>query len=82
MSDGQDHQEDRRAQPGLRAIFEEAYVLVSPFLDTANSWGNKPLIWFAQIALREKYPNMTPQDASILLSAVRRVYAERQLASG
>lgn len=77
MSDSQNPQEDRRRQSSLRDVFEEAYLLISPFLDTTNSWDHKPLTRFAQLALREKYPAMTPQDAVILLSALRRVFTER-----
>jgi hypothetical protein len=77
MSDSQSPQDDRRGNEGLRTIFEEAYELVSPFLDTSNSWDHKPMIRFAQVALHEKYPTMTQQESSILLNALRRVYGER-----
>lgn len=78
MNENQAPQEERRSQLVLREIFEEAYVLVSPFLDTESSWDHKPMVRFAQVALREKYPAMSPQDATILLGALRRVYAERR----
>lgn len=78
MTDARSIQEERRNQGGLRDIFEDAYQLLAPFLDTSNSWDHKPLIRFAMITLHERHPAMKPQDAAILLNAVQRIFAERQ----
>ena len=70
--------EERRTNSHLRIIFEEAVELTAPFFDSAQSWGDTPLIGFAQVTIRETYPNLTPQDVDILLSALQRVYTERR----
>jgi hypothetical protein len=36
-------QAERRQNPGLRALFEEAYALVEPCLDPKQTWGGVPL---------------------------------------
>ena len=77
VSEDQQPPQERRGNARLREIFEDAYALVSPFLDTSGSWGNKPMMHSAQGALHENYADLSPQQATILLTALCRVYTER-----
>lgn len=68
---------ERRQNPGLRALFEEAYALVAPYLDPQQSWGGVPLEHLAFRRLREAYPELSPQEAHLLICAFVRVYRTR-----
>lgn len=68
---------ERRIHLDLREIFEEAYLLVLPFLDPVQGFGRQPLIRQAYIRIHETYPELTPQEVAILVPALQRVYHVR-----
>lgn len=70
-------QAERRQNPGLRALFEEAYALVEPCLDPKQTWGGVPLEHLAFRRLREAYPELPPQEVRLLVCAAVRVYRMR-----
>lgn len=51
---------ERRQNPELRALFEEAYARVEACFDPKQTWGGLPLEHFAFRMLREAYPQMSP----------------------
>jgi hypothetical protein len=64
---------ERRKNPQLRLIFEEAYVVIEPFFD----WGGQPLEYLAFQRLCENFPRLSHEDIHTLIAAARRVYGER-----
>lgn len=67
---------ERRHNIRLRSLFEEAYALIEPCLDPRQTWGRVPLEHLAFRTLREAYPELTPQDARLLVCASVRVYRQ------
>lgn len=68
---------ERRRHPNLRAIFEAARTQVAGFLDAQAGWGGAPLQFLAYHHLRDAYPELTPDDAQVLLKALLRVHREQ-----
>ena len=66
---------ERRGNPELRAIFERAYDVIRPFFDASNSWtpghGHESL---AYRALRESFPELSPQQMAVIVTAAQRVF--------
>lgn len=65
---------ERRVDPQLRAIFVEAYDLLQPFFDPANSWGGQTHEHLAYRALHEQFPRLSNQEIFVLVTAARRVF--------
>ena len=70
-------EQERRSQPDVRVIFEDAYKISIPFLDPAGGWGGSPMIRHLYIRLRESFPALTQQQISLLVPALQRAYTER-----
>lgn len=70
---------ERRQNLKLRAIFDEAYLRIEPFLDPTQTWGGAPLNVLAYHAVREAYPALSAEEAHILVTAAKRVYNSRRL---
>jgi len=66
---------ERRANPQLRTIIIEAYEVLQPFFDPANSWGGQTHEHLAYRALHEQFPGLSTQDVFTLVSAARRVFS-------
>lgn len=67
--------EERRQNPEIRARFVEAYDVLAPFFDPANAWAGHTHEHLAYRALHERFPQMSPQEAQILVEAARRVFS-------
>jgi hypothetical protein len=65
---------ERRHHHHLRAIFDDAYARIEPFLDPTQTWGGVPLMGLAYRELREAYPDLSAAEAHILVVAIVRVY--------
>ena len=70
--------DDKRRQLELREVFDDAYTLIEPFLDPANSWGGKTLEHLAFRVMREHFPQVSGDEIYVFIEAAKRVYAERQ----
>ncbi len=66
--------EDRRSNPQLRTLFVEAYDVLLPFFDPANSWGGQTHEHLAYRALHEQFPGLSAQEVFTLVAAARRVF--------
>lgn len=66
---------DRRANPTLRKIFVEAYDVLQPFFDSANSWAGHGHEHLAYRALHEQFPSLSAQQVFVLVEAARRVFS-------
>jgi hypothetical protein len=63
-------QPDRRVNDRLRAVFERACGIVGPFFAAGSTWGaDLPLDHLAYHALRDAFPDLTPEDARQVISA-------------
>ena len=66
---------DRRNKPHLREIFVEAYDLLLVFFDPANDWAGQSLhTYLAYRALREHFPGLSSEEASLMVDAAWRVF--------
>jgi hypothetical protein len=70
-------EEERRGNPRLRAVFVEAYDVLEPFFDPANTWAGQSLEHLAYHALRDRFPDLTKADVLILIMAAQRVFSGR-----
>ena len=68
---------NRRMNTYVREIFEEAYILVLPFIDPQQGWDGLAMTRHAYPALHEAYPRLAMQDLAILVPALERVFRER-----
>ena len=67
--------EDRRSNPQLLTIFAEAYEVLLPFFDPANSWGGQTHEHLAYRALHEQFSGISAQDIYTLVTAAKRVFS-------
>jgi len=65
---------ERRASLHLRTVFIEAYEVIRPFFDPANSWGGQTHEHLAYRALHERFPTMSAQDVFVIVAAGKRVF--------
>jgi hypothetical protein len=68
---------ERRARPHLREVFEQAYQVAYPMLDSQQTTGSAH---FLRVLLHDAFPDLHLQDISILSVAIERVYRERSKA--
>jgi hypothetical protein len=66
---------ERRANSRLRGIFVEAYDILQPFFDPANSWAGQTHEHLAYRSVHERFPDLTTQDVFTLVSAAKRVFS-------
>ena len=71
---------ERRVHVRVREIFAEAIELIRPFFDGNEIWCGVPLGHFAQRMLRERYPDLTPEEIYVFVTAAKRVYAAERKA--
>jgi hypothetical protein len=65
---------ERRVNLRLREIFVEAYDVVEPFFDPANTWGGQTHEHLAFRALHERFPDLTAQEVLVIVTAAKRVF--------
>lgn len=73
---------DRRQNPELRRIFDDAYLLIEPFFDPSSGWEGHALEHLAFRVLREHYPQLAGHEVRILIVAATRVYSSRNGSAG
>jgi hypothetical protein len=67
---------ERRTHPHLREVFEQAYRVAYPMLDSQQTGSAH----FLRVVLHDAFPDLHLQDISILSVAIERVYRERSKA--
>lgn len=65
---------ERRKSPELRSVFLDAYDVVRPFFDEANSWAGQTHEHLAYRALHERFPDMSFDQVTIIVTAAKRVF--------
>jgi hypothetical protein len=66
---------ERRTNTELRAIFSAASEALRPFFDGSSSWEGQSHDHLALLTLKEHFPELTTQDAFIVVAATRRLFA-------
>lgn len=76
MSDiiGGGARDERRRNPQLREIFVDAYDVIEPFFDPANSWSGQPHEHLAAHALHEHFPELSQEQVFAIVTAAKRVF--------
>lgn len=68
---------ERRTRPHLREIFDQAYRIACPMLDSQQTPNNAGSAHFLRVVLHDAFPDLHMQDIAILSVAIERVYFER-----
>jgi hypothetical protein len=68
---------ERRTHPHLREIFEQAYRVAYPLLDSTESTKRNGSAHFLRVVLHDAFPDLHLQDVAILSVSIERVYRER-----
>jgi hypothetical protein len=68
---------ERRTHPHLREVFEQAYLVAYPMLDSQQTLNNAGSAHFLRVVLHDAFPDLHMQDIAILSVAIERVYIER-----
>lgn len=71
--------DERRTNTELRLIFEQAYVLIEPFLDPGSTWGGHAMEHLALRTVRDNFPQLSAEQAHVLVVASGRVWRERMV---
>jgi len=66
---------ERRNNAPLRAIFPAACEALRPFFDINNQWSGQSQDHLAYQTLKEHFPELTSQDALIIVNTVKRMLA-------
>jgi len=69
---------ERRRHLALRAAFDDVYPRIEPLLDSTRTWGGTALTTFVYRVVRERCPDLSPEQAQILVAAAQRVHRERR----
>jgi hypothetical protein len=68
---------ERRTYQHLRDVFEEAYRIAYPLLESKEVDHTAGQTHFLRIVLHDTFPNLHLQDVAILSVSIERVYRER-----
>lgn len=68
---GHDHAE-RRQNPRLRSIFDDARKRVERFFAATEAWAGSSLEHLALRLVHEAYPDLSSQEVRILVGAIQR----------
>ncbi len=71
---------ERRTHPHLRDVFEHAYRVAYPLLDSNPGGLSDGSTHFLRVVLHDAFPKLHLQDISILSVSITRVYRERSKA--
>ena len=69
-----DRQPERRVNTRIRDMFVEAYDILEPFFDPANSWAGHVHDHLAFRALHERFPDLSGEEVLIIVIAAKRVF--------
>ena len=72
--------DERRTNAQLRSIFPAACEALRPFFETSSSWSGQSQDHLAYQELRERFPELTSQDAFIAVNTVKRLLASGKFA--
>jgi hypothetical protein len=70
---------NRRTQHELRNIFPAACQALHPFFNPATTWAGQNPEHLALRTLKEQFPMLTAQESYIVVSTVKRLFANGRL---
>lgn len=68
---------ERRTNLHLRDLFESAYRIAYPLLESGQTLSHAGSAHFLRVVLHDSFPDLRPQDIAILSVSVERVFRER-----
>lgn len=68
---------ERRRQHRLRALFDDAYAMLEPFLDPASGWTGHSRFHLAFRVVRTGFADLAHDEVHTLIAAIHRTYIER-----
>ena len=68
---------ERRTRQHLRDVFEHAYRVAYPLLDSSQTLPNPGSAHFLRVVLHDAFPDLHLQDIAILSVSIERVFRER-----
>jgi hypothetical protein len=71
------HNTDRRQHYQLRDIFDQAYRVAFPLLDSKQGLQTGGSVHFLHVVLHEEFPDLHQQDIAILSASIQRVFRDR-----
>jgi len=74
--------QERRKRPDLRALFEKTVPLLEPFFSNREKLNGNPTEFWAAKLVRDLHPELSEQDAHLLVAAAARYFRERTGAGG
>ena len=67
--------EEQSLDPALTEVMPQDYDLLAPFFDPANSWAGQTHEHLAYMALHERFPELQPEQLSIVVSAMKKLFS-------
>ncbi len=77
-----DTSHERRQHHRVRAIFDDALALCTPFLDPAQGIAGRPLTHHVAVILREHWPDLTPEEILVMVPALQTAWRLRRTPVG
>jgi hypothetical protein len=71
------HGTERRTNQRLREVFEHAYQVAYPIIQSNQNLSTGGSAHFLRVALHDAFPDLHLQDVAILSVSIERVYRER-----
>ncbi|OIR18200.1 hypothetical protein GALL_15270 [mine drainage metagenome] len=68
---------ERRSNLHLRDLFEYAYRIACPLLESGQTVSNAGSAHFLRVVLHDSFPDLHPQDIAILSVSVECVFRQR-----
>ncbi|KAF0100662.1 MAG: hypothetical protein FD187_1581 [bacterium] len=72
--------QERRKRPDLRALFEKTIPRLEPFFSNRENLNGNPTEYWAAKLVRDLHPDLSEQDAHMLVGAAARYFRERTAA--
>ena len=67
---------ERRGNQRLRALFDDAFLMIEPFFDPARGWGGHSLEHLAFRVVRDNFPELSSEEVHTLVVVAHRVYIQ------
>lgn len=69
---------ERRQHWRVRACFPEACTLLRPFFEPGNQWLGQSQGELAYRTVRDHFPELDPQEASLVVATAQRFFADQR----
>lgn len=69
--------QERRQNLVLRALFDDAFLIIEPFFDPEQGWAGQPLVHLAHRIVRENFPQLSAEEVHLIVVGAHRLFIER-----